>query len=85
MLISATLFGTLLDFTELDPIKALVWSAVVNGVIAVPIMAVLMLIGSRTMILGEHTLSPRHRVLGWLAFGVMLLAVLAMLVSFVLG
>ena len=81
VLISATVVGTLLDFTPLDPIKALVWSAVVNGVIAVPIMAVLMVIGSRKSILGEHTLSRRHRVLGWLAFAVMLLAVLAMLAS----
>jgi len=81
VLISATVVGTLLDFTPLDPIKALVWSAVVNGVIAVPIMAVLMVIGSRESILGEHTLSLRHRIFGWLAFAVMLLAVLAMLAS----
>ncbi len=85
VLIFATAIGTLLDFTPLDPIKALVWSAVVNGVIAVPIMAVLMLIGAQKRILGEHTLSLRHRVMGWLAFGVMLLAVLAMLWSFVAG
>lgn len=85
VLISATLVGTLLDFTALDPIKALVWSAVVNGVIAVPIMAVLMLIGSKRVILGEHILSLRHRVMGWLAFAVMLMAVLAMLVSFAIG
>lgn len=85
VLICATVAGTLLDFTSLDPIKALIWSAVVNGVIAVPIMAVLMVIGAQKAILGEHVLSPRLRALGWLAFGVMLAAVLAMLVSMITG
>lgn len=85
VLIFATVAGTLLDFTSLDPIKALVWSAVVNGVIAVPIMAVLMLIGAKKAILGEHVLSPRLRLLGWLAFAVMLAAVVAMLISLFVG
>ncbi len=53
VLICATLVGTLVDFTSLDPIKALVWSAVVNGVIAVPIMAVMMLLGVHPTILGN--------------------------------
>jgi len=85
VLIFATAIGTLLNFTSVDAIKALVWSAVVNGVIAVPIMGVLMLIGSETDILGVHTLTVRHRVTGWLAFGVMLMAVVAMLWTFVTG
>ena len=74
-----TLIGTLIDFTGLDPIKALVWSAVVNGVIAVPIMAVMMWLGTRREILGDYTLTLRHRVLGWIATGVMGAAVIAML------
>ena len=73
-----TVIGTLVDFTPLDPIKALVWSAVVNGVIAVPIMAVMMHLGMRRDILGEHTLNTRHRWLGWLATAVMAVAVAAM-------
>jgi Mn2+/Fe2+ NRAMP family transporter len=76
-----TAVGTLIDFTPLDPIKALVWSAIVNGVIAVPIMAVMMHLGMRTDILGEHTLGTRHRWLGWLATAVMAAAVVAMVVS----
>ncbi len=75
-----TLVGTLVDFTTLDPIKALVWSAVANGIIAVPIMAVMMWLGTRREVLGDHTLSWRHRVLGWLATGVMGAAVTAMFV-----
>jgi NRAMP (natural resistance-associated macrophage protein)-like metal ion transporter len=78
VLISATLVGILIDFTSLDPIKALVWSAVVNGVVAVPIMAVMMWLGTNRAILGSYTLSLRHQVLGWLATVVMLFAVLVM-------
>ena len=73
-----TLIGTIIDFTPLDPIKALVWSAVVNGVIAVPIMAVMMWLGTRRELLGDYTLTLRHRVLGWLATAVMGAAVIAM-------
>ena len=75
-----TAIGTLLNFTALDPIKALVWSAVVNGVIAVPIMAVMMWLGTRRDVLGDYTLSWRHRVLGWFATAVMAAAVTAMFV-----
>jgi NRAMP (natural resistance-associated macrophage protein)-like metal ion transporter len=78
VLVAATLIGTAVDFTPLDPIKALLWSAVVNGVVAVPIMVVMMIIGSHRGILGAHTLSLRHRVLGWLATAVMAAAVVAM-------
>jgi NRAMP (natural resistance-associated macrophage protein)-like metal ion transporter len=79
VIVLGTVIGTLLDFTPLDPIQGLVWSAIVNGVIAVPIMAVLMRLGSSTEILGRYTLTLRHRVLGWLATGVMAAALLAML------
>ncbi len=79
VLVAATLLGTAIDFTPLDPIKALLWSAVANGVVAVPIMVAMMWLGSRREILGEHTLTPRHRVLGWIATATMAAAVLAML------
>lgn len=82
VLICATLIGTLVDFTSLDPIKALLWSAVANGVIAVPIMAVMMWLGMHPAILGKYTLTRRHRWLGWSATLVMLLAVIAMFVSY---
>ncbi|TAL18888.1 MAG: divalent metal cation transporter [Aquabacterium sp.] len=80
VLIAATVVGTLVDFTSLDPIKALVWSAVANGVIAVPIMAVMMLLGRKREVLGDYVLTRRHQLLGWLATLVMAAAVVAMLV-----
>ncbi len=81
VLVAATLIGTAIDFTPLDPIKALVWSAVVNGVVAVPIMVAMMWLGSRHEILGTHTLTLRHRVLGWIATATMAAAVVAMVVA----
>ena len=78
---ASTAIGTLIDFTPLDPIKALVWSAVVNGVIAVPIMAVMMWLGSNPEVLGKFTLTRRHRILGWFATAVMAAAVIAMLIT----
>ena len=75
---AATFVGAALNFTALDPIKALFWSAVINGVAAVPIMAMIMLMGSRRAVMGEFTLKPLLRTLGWLATLVMAGAVVAM-------
>jgi NRAMP (natural resistance-associated macrophage protein)-like metal ion transporter len=74
----ATAGGLLLDFTPIDPIKALFWSAVINGTIAVPIMIVMMLLAQRSDIMGQFVVKPKLRVLGWAATIVMLLAVVAM-------
>jgi Mn2+/Fe2+ NRAMP family transporter len=79
IIVAATGIGTVLGAFDVDPIKALVWSAVVNGVISVPIMVVLMLIGQSEALMGHYTISRRHRVLGWLATGVMAVAVTFML------
>ena len=81
IIIAATVIGTLMSTLELDPIKALVWSAVVNGVIAVPIMVVMMWIGQSERIMGSLTISARHRFFGWAATAVMFLAVAFMAVT----
>jgi NRAMP (natural resistance-associated macrophage protein)-like metal ion transporter len=78
IIIGATLVGTALCFTAIDPIQALFWSAVVNGVIAVPVMVVVMLLAVRPAVMGALVISRRLRVLGWLCTAVMALAVLAM-------
>lgn len=74
----ATVGGAALGFTPFDPIRALVWSAVINGVIAVPIMVVTMQLATRAAIMGPYVLRPRLRVLGWLATAVMAVTVIAM-------
>jgi NRAMP (natural resistance-associated macrophage protein)-like metal ion transporter len=79
----ATLLGAGIDFTSIDPIKALIWSAVLNGVIAVPIMAVMMRMAVRPDIMGEFVIKRRLQRLGWIATVLMALAVIAMLATFV--
>lgn len=81
IIIAATGIGTLMGYFEVNPIKALVWSAIVNGVISVPIMAALMWIGQSEKLMGEHTISLRHRFFGWAATVVMAFAVVGMLAT----
>ena len=78
IIMAATGIGTLLGYVELDPIKALVWSAVVNGVISVPLMAALMWIGQSEKLMGKYTITNRHRFFGCAATLVMAVAVLVM-------
>jgi Mn2+/Fe2+ NRAMP family transporter len=77
----STLAGVGLGFTKIDPIKALYWSAVINGVISVPIMAVMMLMGARPEIMGRFVIRDNLKRLGWLATAVMAIAVLAMFLT----
>jgi NRAMP (natural resistance-associated macrophage protein)-like metal ion transporter len=74
----ATLGGIALDFSPIDPIKALFWSAVINGVIAVPIMVVMMLLAEDPKVMGRFTVTRRLKMMGWLCTGTMLAAVVAM-------
>ncbi|WP_428534550.1 NRAMP family divalent metal transporter [Rhodopila sp.] len=70
----STMVGVGLNFTRLDPVKALYWSAVVNGVLAAPVMTVIMLIAGNGRIMGRLTLSLPMLIGGWLATAVMLVA-----------
>jgi NRAMP (natural resistance-associated macrophage protein)-like metal ion transporter len=81
IIVLATLVGVALDFTPIDPIKALFWSAVINGVIAVPIMVVMMLMADDPNVMGRFTVTRRLKALGWLATWTMAAAVVAMLVA----
>jgi NRAMP (natural resistance-associated macrophage protein)-like metal ion transporter len=78
IIVIATLAGVTLIFTPVDPIKALYWSAVINGVISVPIMAVLMLMAARADIMGRLVVGRRLKHTGWLCTAVMAVAVIAM-------
>jgi NRAMP (natural resistance-associated macrophage protein)-like metal ion transporter len=74
----ATLGGLALNFAPIDPIQALIWSAQINGVIAVPIMVVMMLLAQNRAVMGDFTLTFRHRVFGWIGVVTMSAAVIAM-------
>ena len=65
------LIGFGLNFTSIDPIKALFWSAVINGVVAVPVMVMMMLLSSRRAVMGQFALPGPLKVVGWLATAVM--------------
>jgi NRAMP (natural resistance-associated macrophage protein)-like metal ion transporter len=77
----ATLIGIGLNFTSIDPVKALYWSAVLNGVAAVPVMITMMHLSMQRAIMGGYTLPLALRVLGWIATVAMALTVLALLVT----
>jgi NRAMP (natural resistance-associated macrophage protein)-like metal ion transporter len=79
----ATSAGVLLNATHIDPIKALFWSAVVNGISSAPIMAVIMLLATRRQVMGAFRLPLRLRVLGWTATLVMLATASALCVLLV--
>ena len=70
--------GAALNFSPIDPIKALFWSAVINGVVAVPVMVLMMLIGSKRDAMGEFVLPGPLRIIGWMATGVMAAAAVGM-------
>ena len=74
--------GALLNISPLDPIKALFWSAVVNGVVAAPVMAMMMILASRRAVMGQFALQPGLKALGWTATLAMLLAAGAMFATF---
>ena len=74
----AIFVGALLNFSPLDPIKALFYSAVVNGVAAVPIMAMIMHMASQRGVMGEFALHPWLKTLGWIATAVMAAAAIGM-------
>ena len=78
---ATTLAGALLESAGVNPVKALYWSAVINGVLAAPLMAIMMLIVRNPKAMGKLTLGPRATVLGWTATGVMTLATLLFFVS----
>ena len=77
-IIVATLIGVGVNFVGLDPVKALFWAAVINGVVSVPLMAVIMIMARAPKVMGPFTLSAGLTIMGWLCTGVMAIAVAIM-------
>jgi Mn2+/Fe2+ NRAMP family transporter len=78
VIIAAMVLALAVVYSPLDPIKALFWSAVLNGVISVPIMAAMMVVGSRRHEMGRYVATTAQVVFGWAATCAMALAVVAM-------
>ena len=74
----ATILGAGVNFLPLDPIKALFWSAVINGVVSVPVMVTMMLMTAREDVMGENAIAGPLLWVGWLATAIMAVAVCIM-------
>jgi NRAMP (natural resistance-associated macrophage protein)-like metal ion transporter len=77
----ATMLGALINFSPINPIKALYWTAVINGVVAVPVMAIMMIMTADPKIMGDFVVRGVLRAIGWIATGVMAAAVVGMLIT----
>jgi NRAMP (natural resistance-associated macrophage protein)-like metal ion transporter len=80
----ATLIGIAINFVHIDPIKALFWSAVLNGIIAAPLMVVMMLMTANSKVMGRFTLHWGLRTIGWIATLVMIVTALALIGSWLI-
>jgi Mn2+/Fe2+ NRAMP family transporter len=78
----ATLIGLLINFVGIDPIKALIVTAVLNGVVAVPLIAIIAIISSNRKIMGDHRSGWLSRTFLWLTFILMLVAAIGMFATF---
>jgi NRAMP (natural resistance-associated macrophage protein)-like metal ion transporter len=74
----AMLVGMAMNFVGIDPISALFWTAVINGVLAVPLMVLIMLVANNKKVMGERTNNRWTNLLGWLTTAAMAAAAVAM-------
>ena len=79
VIFAAIALGLGIDYSPIDPIKALYWSAVLNGVIAVPMMAAMMVVASHGKSMGTFTAGPVLKILGWTTTAVMAAAAITMI------
>jgi Mn2+/Fe2+ NRAMP family transporter len=67
----SVLAGLVIQYSPISPMKALFWSAVINGVVAVPLMVVIILLASRKSVMGAYTTTRSLTILGWIGTAVM--------------
>jgi NRAMP (natural resistance-associated macrophage protein)-like metal ion transporter len=77
-IVGGTVIGVGINFVNIDPIKALFWTAVLNGVVAVPLMVVMMIMTMQPKVMGEFTLPRPLWAIGWLSTAAMTFAVVTM-------
>jgi Mn2+/Fe2+ NRAMP family transporter len=76
----SVLAGLIIQYSPISPMKALFWSAVINGVVAVPLMAVIIVLASKKSVMGAYTATRSLIILGWIATAVMGAAAVGMLI-----
>ncbi len=77
----AAFAGVAMNFARIDPIQALLVSAVINGVMSVPVLVMMMLIARKSAIMGQLVLPPQIRILGWITTGIMAATVAGLAVT----
>ena len=77
-IVGGTLIGVSINFVHIDPIKALFWSAVINGVVAVPVMVIMMIMAMQPKVMGQFTLPRPLWAVGWLSTAAMAVAAVIM-------
>lgn len=81
----ATLIGIALNFVGINPIRALFLSAVINGVLAPPLLVIILLVANNQTIMGRHVNGRVANILGWITAGLMAVAALTLLILVALG
>jgi Mn2+/Fe2+ NRAMP family transporter len=77
LVLFGTLTGTALSAAHLDPIKLLVWVAIVNGIAAAPFLIVVMIVANNAALMGKHRNGRLANILGWTTTGLMAAAAVA--------
>jgi len=76
----SVLAGMIIQYSPISPMKALFWSAVINGVVAVPLMVVVILLASSKTVMGDFTAPRSIIILGWIATAIMGIAAVSMFI-----
>jgi Mn2+/Fe2+ NRAMP family transporter len=77
----STLAGLLINYAGISPIKALFWTAVINGLLAPPLLVIIMLIANNQKVMGKRTNGGLTNVLGWLTTVVMFAAAICLILT----
>jgi NRAMP (natural resistance-associated macrophage protein)-like metal ion transporter len=81
IIIASTLVGMLINFLKIAPITALFWTAVINGVLAPPLLVMIMLVANNKTVMGKRVNGRLTNFVGWSTAGVMSAAALAMFLT----
>jgi Mn2+/Fe2+ NRAMP family transporter len=82
LVIALSILGALvIQYSPISPMKALFWSAVINGVVAIPLMVAILILASRTLVMGPYVASKPILALGWFATALMALAAVLMFMT----
>ncbi len=81
MIVASTLVGLLINYLGISPIRALFWTAVINGLLAPPLLVLIMLVSNNKAVMGERVNGVGLNILGWAAAVVMFAAAIGLFVT----